>query len=1472
MKKSYLLGLAVALGLTASAASFNNELKLSNSLDARQHLTQAPAHASVKGISDGPVKLSASDAIKAAKGVATSHKAPHKAPEGEWTSIGTGAYSDNLFNVLGSGNAIWDVEIEQSTTDPAWYRLAPLTADASTAIAVLGEADPTSYMYVNTTDPNSVKFDDFACYGGFLNFTQRYIGDYGTLADNVITFPQKSIVMEMQGGAYYANTNGPVIIYLPGADVKDYTFNVSHENFCTPDNKHVVNFATGRNIATVKLMIMPGVWNVSSTPGNATYVGQSGQAFTPSEGALGININASTYEAGIYSVLAVGLDAEGTVQAAKEVTFIVPENATEGWKEIGTTTYNEMLYAGSYKDAPSTPIEVTVMESTTTPGRYLLANAYANFSFGEDHGSAITDHGHVHGIIINAVTPEQVYVEATPVGFNYLGEGAAFSRAGAAISTGVAAEKIAAQGWFGTATTNEDGSISIVMPAKTVTLGEKEYDNGAFLTSSLPLEVTIPAPAKVVEPTLPEPEVTVDGTDPVGIAVLPAVNELTDGAQYYIYDAHADDGSATEQAVSAVCRYAFRNDNNGTVLGTHLKPVNAYGKLDNTHVWTAHKVGNNWQFENVGTSKWFGPAKTTVNAASAATLVLEPTSTAGTFTVLKEGTSERWDGNPNDFVYWAGSGHPIKFFAAVAENGNYNFNAAASYSVTVNYNYNGTTIATYTTTGAVGTEYSFTAPNYWTGAPFAGTIEAQNITANIELTGNNFPFALSASIEEPIWQAIYMHASYTNLGLKYDAATNAIIGEASALTAEQPYDDAHLFAIVGSLAEGFKLYSKAAGTEVALKADIAANLAVLAPAAEATNWVLTPNKFNAEGKFVFKTDNGQGSLTCLNIQPVGSTWILKFWADADNGSTLWSVGLSQPVINNYKAFFENFATQNAANEAIVATCQEAIAFINGLNAYEALSDETIATINDYKTAVELPIAIEAAKTTVLTYFNASYTGAKYGANYLAYFNEAKTLADVENTKQYLIGMATRTMQSDMERGFSLKNVRNGKYFFVDETETEGENGESVFSSVFSKSTDNDIYSYFVAELDGDASVAPAERTFKLRNVITGRYVGVQTAANTPVPAVAAEEAATLQLVAGTNGFEIEIVGVEGQTNLFLNADTRSEGAIVIYPYANDGGAFWAAEELPTMAEGDVKVNFIGETATSEYGSVFNTTISGIEVKVPVGTTLVPELANLTATMTAEGETEAQTIFSTNFAGVEAVEGENVEEVSRWDDATSSVVTEEVKTPCLVYAFNFNPVRTDAGTYTATVAANTFCLDGKYSVAANTPYTQILARGEFNIAVTPAEGEVEDITTITLDSTTGMAPVAESGLTITLNYAKDAESEVKNILTIDEAKIAEFDSFNFETFAGPYYTIPVAFTYGENGTYTLTIPAGFFEDDHMSLNAETVVTWNVTNAGISGISEITNVTINGKAYDIQGREVKNATRGLFIINGTKTLLK
>ncbi|MCM1310312.1 MAG: hypothetical protein NC301_04690 [Bacteroides sp.] len=161
----------------------------------------------------------------------------------------------------------------------------------------------------------------------------------------------------------------------------------------------------------------------------------------------------------------------------------------------------------------------------------------------------------------------------------------------------------------------------------------------------------------------------------------PAVSTLTNEGYYYIYDAHADDGTATETTSSNNSRYAFRFDSGAAdaetaaVNGTHTKPVNSINTLENKHVWQAFLVQDNvWQFKNVATGRYMAQAsaQTTSVAANYGSFDLEPVANqAGVFKVKVHGTTNtRWDGNGtgvNPMVYWGGSGHDIKFYSAVAD-------------------------------------------------------------------------------------------------------------------------------------------------------------------------------------------------------------------------------------------------------------------------------------------------------------------------------------------------------------------------------------------------------------------------------------------------------------------------------------------------------------------------------------------------------------------------------------------------------------------------------------------------------------------------------------------------------------------------------------------------------------------------------------------------------------------------------------
>lgn len=70
-----------------------------------------------------------------------------------------------------------------------------------------------------------------------------------------------------------------------------------------------------------------------------------------------------------------------------------------------------------------------------------------------------------------------------------------------------------------------------------------------------------------------------------------------------------------------------------------------------------------------------------------------------------------------------------------------------------------------------------------------------------------------------------------------------------------------------------------------------------------------------------------------------------------------------------------------------------------------------------------------------------------------------------------------------------------------------------------------------------------------------------------------------------------------------------------------------------------------------------------------------------------------------------------------------------------------------------------------------------------------------------------------------------------------------------------------------GTYSLHIPAGFFEDSKSWTPNEAIsITWTVSDS--TSLASLSVSSTNTQVYDLQGRKVLRPTRGIYIINGRK----
>lgn len=538
--------------------------------------------------------------------------------------------------------------------------------------------------------------------------------------------------------------------------------------------------------------------------------------------------------------------------------------------------------------------------------------------------------------------------------------------------------------------------------------------------------------------------------------------------------------------------------------------------------------------------------------------------------------------------------------------------------------------------------------------------------------------------------------------------------------------------------------------------------------------------------------------------------------------------------------------------------------------------------------------IDQMKAQLAIYFSAS-SDPEFYTDILGQLDWCETDEELEETYQNLLENAFMFMQSSLEFGSLWKNNRTGRYVsgVVAEDETVS----------FKLVNEQSISAFWVAEFipaDNAASneeESASERKFLLRNVLTNTYVGKQTVSSEAIPAVTSkDDAAVIKLVAGTNGFEFQIID-DAVENLFINSSVDENAPLVVYQVADDAGSFWSVVSLPAFSDDKyTKISFLGEYTEGDYGMVEWHKITGVQIMVPAG-----------ATPTAIGGVKVYHLdesYSTQITDAEYSIASLLEGVT----PTSETVTAEVYDPTIgqwgdyveveynvdVYNVTFQNPYTDYYYYMCKLSTGSFALTEN---EATTYSTELYAGANivkplmpFDVVVGPAAGTIDELANITFSYS---ANIYENwncweGMTLVANGET-------TIFEIYPSKMSKYNSYDLDVANSPYYTIPVAeaaaeyaasqeedenaggfrsaadFNAAAPGTYTLTLPAEFFVDDENNPSNAAVITWTIEEK--DGINEITNVTINGKTvYDLSGRRVVNPRKGIYIINGQKTILR
>ncbi|MBE6305987.1 MAG: hypothetical protein E7082_08780 [Bacteroidales bacterium] len=621
---------------------------------------------------------------------------------------------------------------------------------------------------------------------------------------------------------------------------------------------------------------------------------------------------------------------------------------------------------------------------------------------------------------------------------------------------------------------------------------------------------------------------------------------------------------------------------------------------------------------------------------------------------------------------------------------------------------------------------------------------------------------------------------------------------------------------------------------------------------------------------------------------------------------------TQATIDSYTEFFNNAKATYADNADIVAIADEALAIIATIDPLVEIPAETIEALEAFKAAIEVQVLIAEKKAALEPLFAAA-NDPEFYMDILGQFDWCETAEEVEDTYNNLLDNAFMFMQSNLELGSLWKNNRAGRYM----GSVVAADGTVSYQLI----NDLTLNSYWIAEFTSDAGggIAPMtegevveggeedtyesdtmRRTFYLRNVLTNTYVGIQTVNNSVVPvATSKENAAELKLIAGANGFEYLIISGDVENN-FLNVANEENAPLVTYQVTGDAGAFWSTKALPSFPEKlayVTEVKFTGEYTLSEWGWEEWSAIKGVEIRVAKGAKLT-EIGAIEIFHYSDDWSSTIVDYSASLAslleGVTPTAGtykydngywdENGNYVEQYEYFDQDVYTITLETPFTDYKEYYLSLKT--GSFYLTDETNGTTYSGEASA-----WAEIVAPpAPFDVVVTPVEGTLVELTEINFGCDKNI-------------YANWNCWDAMTLVANGETTLFELYAGNMDAYAywdfddpnAPYFKIPVAeavtayynrlienagegeeitvpeFNPAAAGTYVLTVPEGFFTDDPENESNPITVTWTIEEK--DGINTITSVTVNGNViYDLQGRRVANPDKGIYIINGKKTLVK
>ncbi len=355
-----------------------------------------------------------------------------------------------------------------------------------------------------------------------------------------------------------------------------------------------------------------------------------------------------------------------------------------------------------------------------------------------------------------------------------------------------------------------------------------------------------------------------------------------------------------------------------------------------------------------------------------------------------------------------------------------------------------------------------------------------------------------------------------------------------------------------------------------------------------------------------------------------------------------------------------------------------------------------------------------------------------------------------------------------------------------------------------------------------------------QNAITEKYIGVKD--NKPA-FVDEEEAAAFNITVTADG--TVNVAQAGSSNL-LNLDTNGNN-LVFYSVAGDAGSQWHFGTLPVCAEiteeiADTIIKWDGIEGSYSNGKA----LTSFSITLPYEPTATELGYGFVASINLED-------YTPSFVCMIMPED----------------MTYDAETKTLTYTLE-QPI-TETGIYYAAFSSGAFSMTDAEGNLVYTPdiYSDLVVcfyvpDVAVDLTVTPENGECNAVETINM-WIEGAETIVNEDCTESITITKN----LNDFLSYTAEEISE----QYDEATGSYFIDLKADGKTEEAIYTLTVPEGFFYSNN-GRNKLTTVVWDVYDG-------IVTVTVEGESqtiYDLQGRRLNRASRGINIIDGVKTLIR